>query len=51
VENVLKNVWVRRGAVILGLILVAIGFGTGMRAVRISGWIVAAIGFISGGGL
>lgn len=49
-ENVLRDVRVKRGLVLIGIVLVAIGIAASLRAVMMVGAVLAAIGFVSAGG-
>lgn len=49
-ENIFRDVRVKRGLVFLGVVLVTIGIVAGFRAVTIVGAILAAVGFVSAGG-
>ncbi len=49
-ENVLRDVRVKRGLVFFGIVLLTIGLATGFKALTVVGALLAAVGFVSAGG-
>jgi hypothetical protein len=49
-ENVIRDLRVKRGLVLIGIVLVAIGIAAGLTAVTIVGAVMATVGFVSAGG-